>query len=100
MLMLEIVDLAMFTPTCLLYHASLIAACALWMATDDSELVHELSEYSINELEQCHTWLNELFNETPTVLDLPNPQASEDVIEQSYAANATILDFILDQLKC
>ena len=77
-LMLEIVDLTLFTPTYLLYSASVIAACALWMATEDAELVHGLSGYSTDRLQHCYTWLNGLFNETPTVLDLPSPHASED----------------------
>lgn len=98
-LMLEIVDLTLFTPTYLLYSASVIAACALWMATEDAELVHELSRYSTDGLQHCYAWLNGLFNETPTVLDLPSPHASEDAIDQSYAANTAILDFVLDQLK-
>lgn len=98
-LMLEIVDLALFTPTHLLYNTSVIAACALWMATEDIDLVHKLSGHSIDELQDCYTWLNGLLNETPTVLDLPNPHASEDAIDQSYAANTAILYFVLDQLR-
>lgn len=97
-LMLEIVDLALFTPTCLLYRSSVIAACALWMAIEDIDLVHKLSGYSFDVLQHCYTWLNGLFGETPTVLDLPDPHASEGAIDQSFAANTAILDFVLDQL--
>lgn len=98
-LMMEIVDLALFSPACLLYSASVIAACALWMATEDAELVRELTGYSLDGLQHCYAWLNGLFGETPTVLDLPSPHAAEDAVDQSYVANAAILDFILDQLK-
>src|SRR3984957_9017651 len=39
-LMMEMVDVALFSPACLLYTSSVIAACALWMTMEDVELVH------------------------------------------------------------